>query len=224
MSSLSSIFRKYIITNFTSLRESSSGINYWKRRAKILGKRAVLNKGHTEEEIDAVTDMQRKEIYPHFLNTLRGDEKLVLDFGCGTGRFTHDLARMIGGAAIGIDPIRNLIKMAPISRDVTYKVMTAGHIPLPDDHVDIVWICLVLGGLEGNVLLKSINEIDRVLRKGGLLFLIENTAELQRSAHWIFRTFDEYKALFTFCALKHLHDYYDLGERISVMAGRKLDT
>src|SRR5271157_6250808 len=82
-----------------------AGLAYWKERAREYGPRAVLNLAHREEEIEAVTRYQMEAIFPLFIRSLRGDERIALDFGCGTGRFTPHLARLIGGKAIGIDPI-----------------------------------------------------------------------------------------------------------------------
>lgn len=127
---------------------------------------------------------------------------------------------MIGGKAIGIDPIGALIEMAPENESVEYKVMQEGIIPLPDDSVDVVWICLVIGCIEQNALGNTINEINRVLKSGGLLFLVENTSEKPSVKQYVFRQFSDYKEMFSFVPLVHLHDYFDLDERISIMAGR----
>jgi ubiquinone/menaquinone biosynthesis C-methylase UbiE len=100
--------------------------------------------------------------------------------------------------------------------------MKKNHIPLPDNSVDVVWCCLVLGGIRNPALSKCVNEICRVLRPGGLLFLVENTAEKtnRSSSAWIFRSIQDYQSLFSPAGLVHLHDYYDDDEKISVLAGR----
>jgi ubiquinone/menaquinone biosynthesis C-methylase UbiE len=146
---------------------------------------------------------------------------VALDFGCGPGRFTADLAAAIRGRAIGVDPIESLIHLAPRSPDVEYLVSDGRRIPLPDASVDLAWVCLVLGGLADAHLAETAAELDRVMRPGGLLFVVENTSEKKDFAHWAFRSVDSYRRVFPFTALSHLHDYDDLGERISIMAGRK---
>jgi ubiquinone/menaquinone biosynthesis C-methylase UbiE len=115
-----------------------------------------------------------------------------------------------------------LLDLAPHTENVLFKQMKNGHIHLPDDSVDVVWCCLVLGGIKGHALSKCVNEICRVLRPRGLLFLIENTAEKPNSpsSTWVFRSVREYQSMFSLVNLVHLHDYYDVGERISVLAGR----
>ncbi len=77
------------------------------------------------------------------------------------------------------------------------------------------------GQSEDTAFHKTLAEINRVLRKDGLLFLVENTTVKSNGGHWVFRSTDEYIDMFPFMKLVHLHDYFDLGERISIMAGRK---
>jgi len=96
-------------------------IEYWEKRVEQYGKRAVLNIGHPEEEMDMITQMQKDTIFPFLKECLRGTEKLALDLGCGPGRFTSDLATIIHGYAIGVDPIKYLIDLAPKNENVEYR-------------------------------------------------------------------------------------------------------
>jgi len=199
-------------------------IQQWEDRARRHGARAVLNIGHSEDEAPQVTEFQRRELYPHFRAALRGDERVVLDFGCGPGRFTSDLHEMIRGRAIGVDPIQSLLDLAPRHPAVDYQLMSEGRLSIASDAVDAVWICLVLGGIHGRTLKATVSEIQRVLRPGGLLFLVENTTEARGNSFWAFRSVAEYQRLLSPIPLVHVHDYQDLGERISVMTGRKPST
>jgi len=193
----------------------------WRARVALYGRRAVLNLGHPEEDYETVTEMQRREILPHLRRSIGPHDRTALDFGCGPGRFTRDLAAVTGGEAIGVDVVQELLDLAPPSPSVVYRLMKEGAIPLPSESVDVAWICLVLGGLEGDALEGSAREIGRVLRPGGLLFLIENTSEKPNTESWRFRSIDAYRALFPFVNLERRHDYEDLAERITIMAGRK---
>ena len=198
---------------------------YWEQRAETYGNRAVLNLVHPPEAYDSITRKQKEEIFPLLAKSLNGSERILLDFGCGPGRFTADLAQMISGKAIGIDPVRKFIEEArtrSLQAEVEYHVTQETGIPLPDHSVDVVWVCLVLGGLQGALLASAVLEIERVLRPGGLLFLIENTSEMKGHAHWTFRSAEDYLALFPKVTLQDGHSYDDLGQRISIIAGRKL--
>jgi SAM-dependent methyltransferase len=186
-----------------------------------MGVRAVLDVRH-EGDPNLVTERQIREIFPHLTQQLCGNERLILDFGCGPGRFTSHLAKAIKGRAIGVDPIQSLLDAAPAAPNVRYALAKNGKIPQPNSSLDVVWVCLVVGGIPATSLDIAVSEIRRVLKPGGLLFLIENTTpEKPDSPNWKYRSVDEYRALFNFTDLVHLHDYFDFDERISILAGRK---
>jgi ubiquinone/menaquinone biosynthesis C-methylase UbiE len=202
-------------------QQFDNNTQYWEWRVRKFGKRSVLNLGYSKRQFSKITNRQKKEIYPYFVNALNGDEELLLDFGCGSGRFTCDLATMINGRAIGTDINVELLAMAPRMDWVEYQLMEEGRIPISDEHFDVVWVCLVLGGISGDLLTKTAQEIKRVLKPGGLLFLVENTSEVADEKHWAYRQVPQYAGTFSFLKLVLLHEYYDLGERISLMSGRK---
>ena len=209
-------------TAFRSAEERD--LAYWERRAGEFGVRSVLNLNHSEAEMEEVTRLQMEILFPVLRRHLSGDEKVVLDFGSGPGRFTPALAELISGRAIGVDPIQSLLDLAPRGEGVEYRLIEDGRVPLPDQSVDVVWISLVLGTItDPDALQRSVAEVERVLRDGGLLFLVENTAERRDRRHFHFRPISFYAALFPSIPLiRHEGDYYDLGERISIMVGRKM--
>lgn len=193
---------------------------YWERRARRHGRRSVLNIAHRDEEYEAITAWQKSTLFPLLKAQLNGSERLVLDFGCGPGRFTPGLADLVGGRAIGMDPIAALLELAPADPRVEYKLLRHGRIPLPDRSVDVLWICLVLGVIRGRKLRDTLRELRRVVAPGGLVFLVENTTAKPSLKQIEFRSVAEYAKLVDFAQLQHLHDYEDLGETISVLAGR----
>ncbi len=202
-----------------------SDLRWWERMADRMGSRAVLHHGHSEEEMAQVTEWQRGILFPLLQQQLRGDEGIILDYGCGPGRFTPGLAELLDGRAIGVDPIRTLLDRAPRHRRVEYRWLRGAQIPLADDSVDVVWICLVLMCItDERALQRTIREIERVLRPGGLLFLVENTHERPDLKHLRYRSAETYRELFPSIGLRQVGEYHDLGERISVLAGRRQDT
>jgi len=194
-------------------------LEYWENRVRMYGARSVLNIAHAQENMAEITRMQEQEIFPHFRSQLNGTEKVILDFGCGPGRFTPQLAGLICGKAIGIDPMRELLREAPSSPDVSYECVRCSRLPFADGSMDAIWCCLVLGGIAEPT--ETISELCRVLRSDGLVFLVENTSDQPDGKYWKYRSVEQYISLFDFAKLIHLHDYSDVGERISVMAGRK---
>lgn len=195
--------------------------DYWRSRAKQYGRCSVLHAAHKEEDFEPVTDRQKAVLFPLLKSELNGSESNVLDFGCGPGRFTSDLAKLIGGTAIGVDITPELLDLAPLSPSISYQRMEMGILPFPNAFFDIVWSCLVLGGIPDRQIGRSIAEIDRVLRPGGLFFYTENTAKVANADYWFFRDEEAYIRLAGFCNPRRLGAYDDMGQTITVFAGRK---
>jgi SAM-dependent methyltransferase len=204
----------------------------WDKRVRQMGVgRAVYHMRHkTPEQLAAITKLQRDVIMPLFRNVVSPTDKLTLDFGCGVGRWTPELAD-ITGTAIGVDPTASFLREAQKTRhakNVMYLPYTDGRIPLLDGQADVVWSCMVLSTVvDDEMLMVTVNEIDRVLRQGGLMFLVDNTAgpaghSVVRSRWSISRTIEEYQIAFKQVApLHYLGEYKDFGEVNTVMAGRK---
>ena len=200
---------------------SRSAIDMWEKRAKRYGVRAVLNIGHSDAEIEKVTNIQKENIFPFLRQELSGNEKVILDLGCGPGRFTHDLAEIIRGKAIGVDPIKYFLDIAPKKNNVEYRLMKKGILPITDKSIDVVWICLVLGGIiKKRVLNKMVSEVNRVLKPDGIIMLIESTTDKPDGQYWKHRSIEEYQGIFSTYSLKNLGSYEDMGDNISIMAGK----
>ena len=200
--------------------------DYWTRRVKKFGARAAINVSHPAEKFEEVTRRDKDEIFPYLSKLLTGDERVALDFGCGSGRFTPALARLIHGRAIGVEATEEYVKFMLKHEDVEYRIMKEGRIPLPDQSADLVWIYAVLGCIQGEPLARAVREIERALKSGGLLFLVENSSFLPDKDCYSYRRYEDYKALLPFVSLSHVRDYFDIGahfrERFSIMAGRKI--
>lgn len=195
---------------------------YWETRAIEHGVRSVLDLRHTAEEVDAMTAKQAGILFPLLQKHLEPGDRRLLDFGCGPGRFTVDLAQLAGGTAVGVDPVAHYFELAPRAPGVEYRRLEGHRIPADDASFDVVWICLVLGGIvSARELKRTVREIERVLVPGGLLFLVENTAETPDGMYWRYRSVDDYCRMFRGVDLKGISEYTDIDQRISVMAGRK---
>jgi len=224
---MSSIKDHNALTHFCQAKEPPSNsqnndqLNYWERRSRKHGIRAVINLDHPQSDFDAITEYQKRILYPLFRAELSGNEVNILDLGCGPGRFTVDLARIVGGNAIGLDPIKTLLDLAQPEKGVEYMLGDATDIPLPANSMDVIWVCLVLGVIDDQQIRAAAREIERVLRQSGLLFFAECTSNLPRRPHMTYRSVVQYKRLFPAMQLRCLGGYDDLGQTISVFAGRK---
>jgi SAM-dependent methyltransferase len=181
-----------------------------------------MHRGHPERRIAEITRMLKTKLLPMLYTRMNGQEKLILDFGCGIGRFTADLAELGKCKAIGVDPIASLLELAPPADNVEYRLMTNGRIPLDDATADVVFIVLVLGAITSDRDLKAtIAEIDRVLAPDGLLFIVENTTPKRANQSTRFRSPEQYATLFSFAELAFMDSYDELGETHSIMSGRR---
>jgi SAM-dependent methyltransferase len=207
----------------TGAPAAGGGLDYWARRTEELGARAVINVEHpAESDLATVTAQHRQVLLPALAALLDGTECVVCDLGSGAGRFTADLAVLIGGRAVGVEPIAALRALAPRADGVAYRgLWPDGRLPLADDEADVVVTVTVLGGLiaEGE-LAETAAEMRRILRPGGLLFLAESVSRSPRYEHWTARTAEAYRSAFPWAELVEVAQFDDAGDAISVLAGR----
>jgi ubiquinone/menaquinone biosynthesis C-methylase UbiE len=103
---------------------------------------------------------------------------LVIDLGCGTGRFSELLAAHFGVQVIGIDPSRKMVDQArrkPATGNVEYRQGSAEALPLPNDCADLVFMSMVYHHLTDPAAVAR--ECHRVLRQGGNVCIRNSTRE-----------------------------------------------
>ncbi|PCI63292.1 MAG: malonyl-[acyl-carrier protein] O-methyltransferase BioC [Gammaproteobacteria bacterium] len=131
----------------------------------------------------------------------------VVDLGCGTGFFTDILAYKYP-QVIGLDISTRMLAFAKENRssDIHYIEADANCLPLKDNSIDLIYSNLMIQWCDP--LEKTLNEIIRVLRPGGvflfstltdgtLLELKSSWAQVDDDQHVIkFKTASELEALF----------------------------
>lgn len=202
---------------------ATEGVEYWAARARELGERSVLGLDH-EAPVGAVTDLHRGILLPILGQLLPPAPRralTVLDLGCGVGRLTGDLAAL-AGKAIGVDPVAEMLALAPAHPGVIYRRLEdpAGPLPLASGEADVAFTCLVLGGVDADALAHVSEELLRVLKPGGLVMLAESVSEQPAAGHWTFRTAAEYSGAFAWARLEKVAEFDDAGDAVSVMVGR----
>jgi SAM-dependent methyltransferase len=96
----------------------------------------------------------------------------ILEIGCGTGRMTEFIAEDFH-EAYGVDIAEEMIEQAKkrlADKTNTHLLATDGiHLPFPDDFFDAAFSFIVFQHMPSKkVVRKNLEEIVRVLKKGGL--------------------------------------------------------
>jgi ubiquinone/menaquinone biosynthesis C-methylase UbiE len=104
----------------------------------------------------------------------------VLDVGCGTGTLALAAKRRVGadGVVRAIDPSPEMIararsKARRAGLDVAFEEAVVQALPFEDDTFDVVLAVLTLHQLPHGDLDRTLREIERVLRRGGRLFVAD---------------------------------------------------
>ena len=103
----------------------------------------------------------------------------ILEVGPGSGFYSFALARYVGPSghvyAVDIEPKMIDLLEKKIKRDgiknITTKAASAYEVPLPNKHVDVVFMGSVLAEIPDKQ--KVLHEMQRVLKKGGLIAVTE---------------------------------------------------
>ncbi|HEY0619715.1 MAG TPA: class I SAM-dependent methyltransferase [Kribbella sp.] len=109
----------------------------------------------------------------------------VLDLGSGRGEFTPALAAEFGGDVYGVEPIatqRQIAALVAAHARVTYLEGSADVIPLPDQTCDLA--VLIDPFEQFGVERFSLEEVARVLRRGGVVLIRSQFAEHLPELHW----------------------------------------
>lgn len=139
--------------------------------------------------------------------TTRGFQKgRVLDSGCGFGETLIYLAKTFPEAEFaGVDLSEPLLELAissaakaNVSGRVEFKKADVHNLPYPDDHFDVALNINMLHLVTDP--LKMLDELERVLRDDGHLFI----ADIRRS--WIGLVEPEFKSAFTVAEARAILD------------------
>ncbi len=150
----------------------------WQEHAELGVLRSVLDPQNADN---------RKNNYLHSLHTQAVKSILpetknldVLDFGCGTGRFSKLLSEK-ARRVIGFDITPKMIRTAQKennSSNIAYGIIDGISLPLKNASVDFIFSVWVLqyAAREQTTYRKIIEEFKRVLRPGGRFFALEQVS------------------------------------------------
>lgn len=144
----------------------------WARRASLGGLEAVLSPNGPVRSNLFLHGVHRYGAYQALRYFPRGG--LVIDFGCGNGRFSQFFAAK-GYSVLGTEITFEMLQGARhlCEEDSCHFALTDGILlPTPDDRIDGIWCC---GVLRYSLFVSTpkyaeiAKEMYRVLRKGGYM-------------------------------------------------------
>jgi SAM-dependent methyltransferase len=152
----------------------------WKNRAQegflASGIDPADRRGHKNYYIDLLQKIALEEVLE-----LKGDE-VVLDFGCGSGRFSYWIAPRVK-KVIGLEITPEMIELAEKNRtaqNVEFVGYDGVHFPVLSYVFDIIISVWVLQYMEMDRLKKMVSELARYLKPGGRIYLIEQASRNPR--------------------------------------------
>jgi cytosine/adenosine deaminase-related metal-dependent hydrolase/ubiquinone/menaquinone biosynthesis C-methylase UbiE len=108
----------------------------------------------------------------------------VLDAGCGTGRWLHQLAGRSPRSLLGADisPQMLLLAAAKLGNNCDLRLGSCTALPFKNGAADLVLSCFVVSYVDD--LETFAREIDRVARPGTTIFLTDMHPETEASRNW----------------------------------------
>lgn len=146
----------------------------WTERASLGELAAVLSPDGSARRNQFLHCVHLKGAYKAL--SLRKPPGTLLDFGCGTGRFVRFFASK-GYNVIGTEVTDAMLQQARhfgLPANASLLLTDGVSIPVPDQSVDILWICGVLRLVAQQPVFKQITaEMFRVLKPGSFVVNVE---------------------------------------------------
>ncbi len=136
---------------------------------------------------------------------LKGDE-VVLDFGCGSGRFSYWIAPRVK-KVIGLEVTPEMIELAERNRtaeNVEFKVYDGVHFPSFPYSFNLILSAGVLQIMKGEFLRGALSGLARYLKEDGRIYLIEQVSDNPKIGR---PTLNEYLQAFKESKLECLQHY-----------------
>jgi len=150
----------------------------WNNHAKLAGLRSVLDPNNQDNRKNTYINY----LHRHIISSIRPSvvDKCVLDFGCGSGRFSKILSAD-AGKVIAVDITLEMLSRAAKeikAENVSYITIDGINLPLKNGAVDnilSVWV-LQYAARNQDIYRSIMREFKRVLKPGGSIFILEQVS------------------------------------------------
>jgi SAM-dependent methyltransferase len=199
--------------------------------AKRKGRVVVMSQSISEAQLDAETERQAGVIFPLIRERMRGDERRLLDYGCGAGRFTGHLANLlpVGGDksrfVMGYDPCLELLELAPASAGIVWdRSAPAAFFERWQNTFDLTFTAMVLGSPLLDIS-ETVKGLVGVTTKGGMICAVDHMTDEQPTGKW-WRFRPDYFYINLFASygvmLEKVGDDRQLSNPVSILVGRRV--
>ena len=159
------------------------------------------------------------------LEALRPIEgKLLLDLGCGKGRFARRLVEL-GAKVVGLDVSPKMLDRA---QELPRVLASASRLPFADKTFDAVFAIEVFEHLQPSGIRKITQEIFHVLRPGGLIAIIDKSSfALDARRPWLpksaLKWIDERKGLWMYPATGAVREVWSRPGKLRAILARSFE-
>jgi ubiquinone/menaquinone biosynthesis C-methylase UbiE len=109
------------------------------------------------------------------LKTYKLSKMNILEIGCSNGWRLNELSKNSSeNNYYGIDPSQDAINFGNLNyKNINFEIGTCDYMKYEDNKFDIILIPFVFMYIDRNSLLKSVSEIDRILKNNGKLIITD---------------------------------------------------
>lgn len=200
---LVSFLRGLVLARFSQTK------NFWEARYAYHGEKAQLNLSSNTLEEECLHRQQLKIIEGIYQDKTGLD---ILDFGCGTGRFSIFLSDFTKSRVVAYD---FSVLVGSFQKKHPNVIYTSDLEYVMAHKFDNIFISLVLGAMNNSDAKHMASKLSEVLKVDGFIVVAENTSSL-RSSGWKFRSVEQYSDFFPGFAVTVAAKYIDNGEEITV--------
>lgn len=144
----------------------------WKKESDAYTNRAVEKFGiNNLYDLESEWALNFKQIILKYIR----EPQSICEIGCGFGAVIHGLKELFPTTNfVGIDPGKESIEIArerEREENIVFKIGYSHSIDVAENSIDVVILRMVLQWIPRNKMFKTISEIDRILKTGGVVWL-----------------------------------------------------